>query len=73
MGTPLIDIEKLDTDQRLELIEELWESLRVNPDGVPISEEQKRELDRRLDRLESDEAPGIPWEAVRERIQGRLK
>ena len=30
MGTPLIDIEKLDMDQRLELIEELWESLRVN-------------------------------------------
>ena len=73
MGTPLIDIEKLDTDQRLELIEELWESLRVNPEGIPVSDEQKKELDRRLDRLESDEAPGIPREAVRERIQGRLE
>jgi len=73
MGTRLIDIDKLDTDQRLALIEELWESLRVNPEGVPVSEEQKKELDRRLDRLESDKAPGIPWEAVRERIRGRLE
>ena len=73
MGTPLIDIEKLDTDQRLELIEELWESLRANLEGIPVPEEQKTELDRRLDRMESDEAPGVPWELVRERIQGRLK
>jgi len=73
MGTPLIDIEKLDTDQRLELIEELWESLRANLEGIPVPEEQKTELDRRLDRMESDEAPGVPWEPVRERIQGRLK
>ena len=73
MGTRLIDIDKLDTDQRLQLIEELWESLRVNSEGTPVSEEQKKELDRRLDRMESDEAPGIPWEAVRERVQGRLE
>lgn len=73
MGTRLIDIDKLDTDQRLALIEELWESLRVNPEGIPLSDEQKKELDRRLDRLESDQAPAIPWESVRGRIRGRLE
>ncbi|WP_405226789.1 addiction module protein [Lentisalinibacter sediminis] len=73
MGTPLIDIEKLDTDERLELIEELWESLCANPEAIPVSEEQKKELDRRLARMEADEAAGISWETVRERIQGRLE
>jgi len=73
MGTPLIDIEKLDTDERLELIEELWESLCVNPEAIAVSEEQKKELDRRLARMEADEAAGIPWETVRERMQGRLE
>lgn len=73
MGTPFIDIEKLDTNERLELIEELWESLCVNPELIPVSDEQKKELDRRLDAMEADEAAGIPWELVRERIQGRLE
>jgi putative addiction module component (TIGR02574 family) len=73
MGTPLIDIEKLDTEQRLELIEALWESLRPNPDAIPVSGEQQGELDRRLDRMESDDAAEIAWEAVREKIRARLK
>lgn len=72
MATP-IDIEKLDTEQRLELIEALWESLGPNPDAIPVSEGQQEELDRRLGRMQSDDGAEISWEVVRETIRDRLE
>ncbi len=66
-------IEELSPDERLELLEELWESLRQSPDNVPLTSTQREELDRRLDELESDvsrgEELGIPWDVVLEQIR----
>ena len=39
---------KLTVSERLELIEALWESIRANPDALPVTDAQKEELDRRL-------------------------
>jgi putative addiction module component (TIGR02574 family) len=39
---------KLSVPERLELIEELWESIRQNPDALPVTAPQREELDRRL-------------------------
>lgn len=49
MGVPAIDIDKLAPDERLRLIEQLWESLREHPEAVPVTAAQPAELDRRLD------------------------
>ena len=69
MAKPNIDIKNLTTDERLDLIEELWESLGANSDQVPLSEAQEAELDRRLDEMEQDGAEGIPWEQVLKQIR----
>lgn len=75
MNKPTLDIEKLSPDERLELLEELWDSLRKEPSSVPLTRAQEEELDRRLDDLEADiesGAPlGIPWEEVLQRIRNR--
>ena len=75
MSKPTLDIEKLSPDERLELLEELWDSLRREPSSVPMTQAQEEELDRRLDDLEADiesGAPlGIPWDEVLQRIQNR--
>lgn len=75
MSKPTLDIEKLSADERLELLEELWESLRKEPSSVPLTPAQQEELDRRLDDLEADiegGAPlGIPWGEVLHRIRNR--
>jgi putative addiction module component (TIGR02574 family) len=69
MVKPDIDIANLTNDERLRLIEELWDSLRKTPDAVPLTEAQRSELDRRLDEMERDGGGGIPWEEVLERIR----
>ncbi len=72
MNAPIIDIDSLNVEDRLDLIARLWESLCENPDAVPLTQAQREELDRRLDELDRGEVGGIPWEKVLERIQGRL-
>jgi putative addiction module component (TIGR02574 family) len=42
-----IDIAKLSPEERLELLEQLWDSL--SPEAVPMTDAQEEELDRRLD------------------------
>jgi putative addiction module component (TIGR02574 family) len=69
MAKPHIDIDTLTTDERLDLIEQLWESLESNSAHVPLSEAQNAELDRRLDEMEQDGAQGIPWEEVLKKIR----
>jgi len=64
-----IDIARLSPRERLDLIRELWESLE--PRSVPVTPAQIAELDRRLDELEADPHPGIPWEVVFRSIRDR--
>jgi len=71
MVKPNIDINKLSRDERLELIEELWDSLATNSDQVPLTEAQQAELDHRLDAMEQDGGEGIPWEQVLKQIRAK--
>jgi putative addiction module component (TIGR02574 family) len=72
MSTPTLEIEKLNVEERLRLIEQLWDSLCEDPSKVPLTEAQRQELDRRLDAIGSGDETGIPWENVLRRIQDRL-
>ena len=69
MGT--IDIANLSAEERLRLLEELWESLSATPEAIPLTNAQSEELDRRLDELDRDGPVGIPWEEVLRRIRSR--
>jgi len=71
MTMPAIDIDKLTTDQRLRLLEQLWESLRKTPDALPLTAPQREELDRRLDELDQGDVATIPWEEVKRQLHGR--
>jgi putative addiction module component (TIGR02574 family) len=72
MVTPNIDINRLSREQRLELIEELWESLATTPEDLPLSDAQRTELDRRLVEMDSDDNLGVPWDEVMRQIRGRV-
>lgn len=65
------DILNLSVPERILLVEDIWDSVAEIPDAVPLMEEQKAELDRRLDAYHNDPRGGSPWQAVRERIRER--
>ena len=53
---PTLDFSHLSPQERLDLIEDLWDSL--NPAAVPVTPAQKAEIDRRLATLDQDIASG---------------
>jgi putative addiction module component (TIGR02574 family) len=69
MAKPGLDIRKLTPAERLQLVEELWDSLCDEPEAVPLTDAQRAELDRRLDDLEREGPVGIPWDEVVRRIR----
>ena len=68
MGTPAIDIEKLAPEERLQLISELWETLRAVAESGPLTPAQRAELDRRLDELDGGDVSLVPWDEVKRRL-----
>ena len=47
-------LSKLSVDERIKLVEELWDSIASDQMALPLTDEQKAELDRRLDAYEAD-------------------
>ncbi len=72
MSRPAIEIDNLNVEERLELIQSLWESLVVDPSNIPVTDAQKQLLDERLDAIEAGDDAGSPWEEVKARILKRL-
>ena len=52
MGEPAFDYRHLSLDERLQLVEDIWDSIaqdaNVRADALPISEAQRAELLRRV-------------------------
>ena len=63
-------IAQLTIEQRLELIEALWDSL--DQSDVPIPPAQVAELDRRMESFDQDATLAEPWDIVRKRIEQNL-
>ena len=66
------DILNLSISERIQLVQDIWDSIAEVPDSVPLTDEQKAELDRRLDAYHKDPKVGSPWSVVRERLTSRV-
>jgi putative addiction module component (TIGR02574 family) len=73
MASPAIDIEKMTPEERLRLIEDLWESLRAHPADLPLPSSHRDELDKRLDEIDRGDNRTIPWEEVKRHLRDREK
>jgi putative addiction module component (TIGR02574 family) len=65
------DILGLSISERIQLVEDIWDSIANVPESLQLTEEQKTELDRRLDDYHNNPGKGSPWDVVRERIRAR--
>jgi putative addiction module component (TIGR02574 family) len=65
-----LGIERLSVEERLALVEELWDSIA---EATPLTDAQRAELDRRLAEHEADPDGAVPWEDIKASIIARLK
>ena len=68
-----VDILELSVAERIQMVEDIWDSIATVPESVPLSEDQKRELDRRLEAYHQNPDAGSPWSEVKERIRNRSR
>jgi len=64
-------IHNLSTAEKIELIDELWDSVIQDQNNVPITDAQRIELDKRLAEFEVDKEIGESWKIVRKRISSQ--
>jgi putative addiction module component (TIGR02574 family) len=68
-GINISDAINLSVAQRIELVEDLWDSIAAIPEKVHLTDEQKKILDERLEAFHQNPTEGSPWETVKKRIQ----
>jgi putative addiction module component (TIGR02574 family) len=61
----LKDILKLSVSERVQLAEEIWDSIVADPESLPVTDAQKRVLDIRREAHSNDPASTRSWEEVR--------
>jgi putative addiction module component (TIGR02574 family) len=75
MTEPAFDYRRLSLAERLELVEDIWDSIaeevQQRPDALPLSDAQLAEVRRRRDEHRRDPGSAVPWEQVREELFGR--
>lgn len=68
-----LGIDRLSASERIQLVQEIWESLAPAAEELPLTEGQRQELDRRLAALEANPGNVIPWEEVEARALARFR
>jgi putative addiction module component (TIGR02574 family) len=51
-------IRNLPIDERIRLVQDLWDSISADQNQLSLTDEQKEELDRRIDAFEVDKNKG---------------
>ena len=64
----LEEVLRLPVAERIRIVEAIWDSIADSPEAVALTDEQKAELDRRLEAFESNPDEGSSWDEVRARI-----
>jgi putative addiction module component (TIGR02574 family) len=66
------EILQLSVTERLRLATAIWESIAAEPQTLPLTEEQRREISRRSDAHKRNPQEAIPLEKSLERIRRSL-
>jgi putative addiction module component (TIGR02574 family) len=66
------ELMKLTPEERIELAEDLWDSVAAD-DARPLNSEEKQELDRRYAEHLRDPGNALKWEDVKARLLARYK
>ena len=67
-----LGIDKLPVEEKVALIGEIWDGISADAATLPLSEEFKMELDRRITDADANPDESIPWEEVRASAEARL-
>jgi putative addiction module component (TIGR02574 family) len=59
------EAKKLPVNERITLVEEIWDSIAEDNGCFELTEAQKEELDRRIQSQQENPHPGRSWEEIK--------
>jgi putative addiction module component (TIGR02574 family) len=68
-----LGIEKLSVDERIALVQEIWDGIAAEVERSPLTEAQRQEVERRLAAHRANPDAAIPWEQVEAEALARLR
>jgi putative addiction module component (TIGR02574 family) len=68
MNPQVADILELSVAEKIQLVEDIWDSIRRDADELPVSEAEKTELDKRLESYRQNPDEGIEWETLKRNL-----
>jgi putative addiction module component (TIGR02574 family) len=71
MSTVRKEIQSLSVTDRLQLLEEIWDSLVDTPEAIPVTDAQRKELARRRRSHARSPSAAKSWAQVRARLRRR--
>ena len=65
------DALTLSIPERIQLVEDIWDTIATEPEAIELTEEEKRMIDERLEAYRRNPDLGSPWEDVYKRIAAK--
>ena len=65
--TLIKELSRLNKNEKIILVEALWDSIASDPEQVDVPEHHKSILEERLKSLDNDTANGKSWDEIREK------
>ena len=62
------EILQLSVAERIQIVEDIWDSISESPEELALSEAEKLELDKRLERYRENPDEGIQWETLKKNL-----
>ena len=65
--TLINELSQLNKNEKLLLVEALWDSIASDPEEVEVPDHHKSTLEKRLQTLENDKENGSSWKEIRQK------
>jgi len=65
------ELAELPVQERIRLVEALWDTITEYPESIELSPAERRELNRRMEAYLKNPSEGTPWPEVKSKLLAR--
>jgi putative addiction module component (TIGR02574 family) len=67
----LAEALKLNVNERIQLVQDIWDSIAAQPEAILLTDADKAEIDRRLEDCRQNPDDYITWEELQQKFERR--
>jgi putative addiction module component (TIGR02574 family) len=68
-----LGIDRLSREDRIRLVQDIWDTIKDEPTTTTFTDEQRRELERRVAKHKANPDDVLPWEQILAETLAELK